>query len=430
MKLAIDTVEVSDLRPDSQTRMDDHVLYVSQDELRDLILADERIEDVEVRLICPGDRIRILNLMDVVQPRCKIDRPGADFPGFVGKIQIAGSGRTRSLNGVAVLVSNPCTTRKYSAFLDMSGLAAEMSKYGRMRHVCIAPTIAEGVEERDFEDSVKIAGFKTAVYLAQSAQGHPVDHVEVYELNVADVGHNSNLPRVAYYYQLYSPQHDHMGISDACFYGGDVRNLTPTILHPNEVLDGGVVGAHTIRSLDTFSVQNHGMIKELYRRHGEDLTFCGVVVGCAALEPRTRARKAIMASNLLKNVLGAEGVVLSKIHGGMPHVDLAMIAEECEKLDMKTAILVQPLISYGTLADNLLFNAENLDLIVTVGATMERVKVPLQADRFIGGTPETKIFCPDPIAQRAGDPIIDVEEFLIAGVHDHLGSSKVIAREY
>ncbi|MGZ3515436.1 MAG: glycine/sarcosine/betaine reductase component B subunit, partial [Thermodesulfobacteriota bacterium] len=328
------------------------------------------------------------------------------------------------------VVSNPLTNRKYSALLDMSGLAAEISRYAKMRHVHIAPMRSEEIEERDFEDAVKLAGLKAAVYLARGAEGHPVDETEVYELDIPNLDRESKLPRVAYFYQLYSPQHDHIGISDPCFYGTDVRNLTPTIIHPNEVLDGGVVGAHTVRSLDTYTVQNHGVIKELYARHGKDLTFAGVVCGVASMEPVPRKRQAVMAASLVRNVLGAEGVILTKIHGGLPHVDLALAAEECEKLGVKTAIFTQPLISYGTLADTLLFNAEAVNLIITVGATMERIMIPLDAERFLGGTADTKIYCPDPIVQHAGDPMIDVEQFLIAGVHDHLGGANIAVKEY
>jgi Glycine/sarcosine/betaine reductase component B subunits len=430
MRLEIQSIDIKDIQPGSKTYAKDRVLYVNLRELEEIILKDSRIKSVEIHLVYPGDRVRIVNLLDVVQPRCKIDKVEADFPGFIGKMQIAGSGRTRSLRGVGVLVSNPLTNRKYSALLDMSGLVAEMSRYGKMRHVHIAPVISDGTGERDFEDAVKIAGLKTAVYLARGAEGHLVDDVEVYELDIPNFDKKSDLPRVAYYYQIYSPQHDHIGISDPCFYGTDVRNLTPTIIHPNEVLDGGVVGAHTIRALDTYTIQNHGVIKELYRRHAKDLIFAGVVCGVANMEPVARSRQAVMASNLVKNVLGADGVVLTKIHGGLPHVDLALVAEECEKLGVKTAIFIQPLISYGTLADTLLFNAEAVNLIITVGATMERINIPLDAKHFLGGTADTKIYCPDPIVQHAGDRVIDVEQFLIAGVHDHLGGAKIIVKEY
>ena len=430
MRLEIQSIDIHDLKPGAKTYAKDRVLYVNCKELEEILLKDRRIKSVDIHFVYPGDRVRIVNLMDVVQPRCKIDKVEADFPGFIGKMQIAGSGRTRSLRGITVLVSNPCSNRKYSALLDMSGVVAEMSRYGKMKHISIAPTMADGTEERDFEDAVKIAGLKAAVYLARATEGQPVDEVEVYELDPPSLNKKSDLPRVAYYYQLYSPQHDHIGISDPCFYGTDVRNLTPTIIHPNEVLDGGVVGAHTIRALDTYTIQNHGVIKELYQRHGKDLIFAGVVCGVANMEPVTRSRQAMMASSLVKNVLGADGVVLTKIHGGLPHVDLALVAEECEKLGVKTAIFIQPLVSYGTLADTLLFNAEAVNLIITVGATMERIKIPLDADRFLGGTADTKIYCPDPIIQHAGDPVIDVEQFLMAGVHDHLGGANIIVKEY
>jgi len=430
MRLEIESIDIHDVRPGLRSYAQDGVLHVNFAELEELICRDSRIQSVDLDVVHPGDRVRILNLMDVVQPRCKIDQFEADFPGFVGRLKIAGSGRTRSLRGVAVLVSNPHTKRKYSALLDMAGLGAELSKYAKMNNVSISPHIADGIEERDFEDAVKVAGFKTAVYLALAAQDHPVDEVEVYDLDIPNLERGSGLPRIAYYYQIYSPQHDHLGISDPCFYGADVRNLTPTIIHPNEVLDGGVVGHHTIRSLDTYTIQNHGVIKELYRRHGKELIFAGVVIGVANMDPIARRRKAIMAANLIKNILGADGVIITKIHGGMPHVDMALVGEECEKLGVRTAVFTQPVISYGTLADTLLFNNQALDLIITVGSTLERVKLPLAADRFLGGTAHTKVFLADPGEQHANDAVIDQEEMLIAGVHDHLGGAKIIVKEY
>jgi len=430
MRLEIESIDIRDIRLSSKTHARGRVLNIHLEELEELILRDGRIKSVDIHVVYPGDRVRIMNLLDVVQPRCKIDQFEADFPGFVGRLRIAGSGRTRSLRGIALLVSNPCTKRKYSAILDMSGLAAELSRYGKMRNVSIAPYIADGIEERDFEDAVKIAGLRTAVYLAAAAEGHRPDEVEVYDLEISNLQRNSRLPRIAYYYQMYSPQHDHRGIPDPCFYGTHVRDFMPTIIHPNEVLDGGVVGHHTIRSLDTYTIQNHAVIKELYRRHGKDLIFAGVVFGVANIDPVIRKRKALMAANLIKNVLGADGVIITKIHGGMPHVDVALVGEECEKLGIKTAVYTQPLIGVGTLADTLLFNNEALNLVITVGATFERVKLPLEADGILGGTAKTKVFLADPIDQYAGDPMIDTEEMLIAGVHDHLGGANIIVKEY
>src|SRR4030067_3703072 len=258
MRLEIESIDIKDVQAGSKTCAKKGVLYINPKELEALILRDPRIKSVEINLVYPEDKIRILNILDVIQPRCKIDKADADFPGFIGKIQTAGSGRTRSLRGIAVLVSNPCTNRKENGLLDMAGPIAEMSPYGKMKNISIAPTIAAGVEERDFENAVKGAGVETAIYLARGAEEHPVSEVEVYDLDIPNLDKKSNLPRVACYYQLYSPQFDHLAISDPCFYGPDVRHLMPTVIHPNEILDGGVVGWLAIKALDTYSVQNHG----------------------------------------------------------------------------------------------------------------------------------------------------------------------------
>lgn len=430
MRLEIESIDIKDIQADSKTYTKDGVLYINLKELEELILKDPRIKSVDVNLVNPGDNVRILNLLDVIQPRCKIDKVEADFPGFIGKMQIAGSGRTRSLRGVVVLVSNPCTERKENGLLDMAGPIADLSPYAKMKNVSIAPYIQDGAEERDFENAVKDAGLKTAVYLARAAEGHPVDEVEVYDLDIPNPDLESKLPRVALYYQLYSPQFDHRKISDSCLYGTHVSNLMPTVMHPNEILDGGLVGWLAIKALDTYSVQNHAVIKELYRHHGKDLNFVGVVCATANMEPVARVRSACMAANLVKNVLGADGVILIKILGGLPHIDLALTGEECEKLGVKTAIYTNPLTPFGTLSDTILFNAASLDLIILSGAPFERVIIPWKAEKFLAGNAETRIFCPDPIEQFAGDPVIDVEEYLLPGAHDHLGGAKVIVKEY
>ncbi len=430
MRLEIESIDIGDIRTDSRTYAEKGVLHINPTEFEKLILEDPRIKSVDISLVKPGENVRILNVVDVIQPRCKIDPADADFPGFVGKMQIAGKGKARSLRGVAVVVSSPSSKRKEIGLLDMTGPVAERSPYGKMKNICIAPTIADGIEERDFENAVKVASFKTAIYLARAAEGHPVDEVEVYDLDIPNLERNSNLPRVAYYYQMYTPQFDYLAVSDPCFYGSDIRHLTPTILHPNEVLDGGVVGWNVVKAIDTYSIQNHGIIRELYRHHGKDLNFVGVVGMVANTEPGRRIRSACMAANLVKNVLGADGVILSKVTGGMPHIDLAVAGEECEKLGVKTAIFTQPLTPFGTLGDTILFNAPSLNLIITSTATFERTKIPWKAEKYFGGTAETKIFCPDPIDQCAGDPVIDIEEYLLPGVLDCTGGSKVIVKEY
>lgn len=429
MKLQLESIDIHDIRVGSKTYVNEHILFINPHELEELILKDPKIKSLKLDIVHPGDRVRIVNVVDVIQPRCKIDRNNEDFPGWLGKLTIAGRGLTRSLRGIAIVLCNRCSMRPYSGLIDMFGTGAEMSKYGIMKNIVIDPIPVENIGERDFESAVKTAGLRTAVYLAHAAQEHSVDHTEIYELDIPSLltGKECSLPKVAYYYQLYTPQHDYQGLPDPIFYGTQVTNLLPTIIHPNEVLDGGIISPHTIRGMDTYTIQNHPVIKELYKRHGKELFFAGVVIGVACLEPVQRQRMSMMAANLVSNVLGAEGVILTKIHGGMPHVDLGFVAEVCEDFGIKTTLFVQVWSSFGSLSDYVLFSSDSLDAIVSVGNNLERVPLP-EANTILGGTSETVVYNPDFTQKASGS--VEIEIFLLAGAYDYLGGSKIIATEY
>ena len=136
-----------------------------------------------------------------------------------------------------------------------------------------------------------------------------------------------------------------------------------------------------------------------------------------------------MTANLLLNVLGAEGVVLTKVLGGLTQADLGLVADECEKAGIKTSLFVDMLYGDGSLSEQAIYLSDALNAAVNFGQTLERVSLPLQADVILGGTPDTPIFNPG-LNQEAGDGLIEIEEALLAGVHDHTGGSKIIAVEY
>jgi glycine reductase len=87
MRLEIESIDIKDVKGGSKTYAKDGVLYINLKELEELILRDSRIKSVDINLVYPGENVRILNILDVIQPRCKIDKVDADFPGFIGKVQ-------------------------------------------------------------------------------------------------------------------------------------------------------------------------------------------------------------------------------------------------------------------------------------------------------------------------------------------------------
>jgi glycine reductase len=69
MKLEIESIDIKDIQTASKTYAKDGVLYINLKELEELILKDPRIKSVDLNLVYPGQKVRVLNLLDVIQPR-------------------------------------------------------------------------------------------------------------------------------------------------------------------------------------------------------------------------------------------------------------------------------------------------------------------------------------------------------------------------
>ena len=211
------------------------------------------------------------------------------------------------------------------------------------------------------------------------------DAVEFFDLDEpGEISHN--LPRVACLLQL----HSHGACREPFVYGSNVRHYYPTILHPNEILDGAIVCGHynlaTGLKNSTYTLLNHPLIVGLYRRHGVEIDFRGVVV---TPEPTFLAdieRTSMMASGLLKNVLGAEGVIITKEGGGHTDVDLMENCNACERIGIETVLIDNEWLSPGGDGEfPLLASSPNADAMISVG-NMDAVVGLEPMDRIIGGT--------------------------------------------
>jgi glycine reductase len=323
-------------------------------------------------------------VFDVFAPRAKLDG-GADFPGVVGPLARAGSGRTVALDGVAVVgtdqhIPNPGAL----AVIDMSGPAATLSAFARTHNVVISAWPAPGVGHSEYLAAVRLGALKIAVHLAGAARDAEPDATEEFELpptaRVPAV--MAHLPRVAYVFQIHSHQRP-TGVDEGILYGDPVRRMMPTLVHPNEVLDGAVVRGFMGRNATTWAIQNHPMIRSLYAQHGRTLWFAGVVLTVAHATEPERVRSAFVAAGLVAHVLGADGAVLTKIGGGAPHVDMAQAAAQCEELGVKTALVVEDMSTDGSAEGMLLFNFPGMDALVNVGCGQEALVLPA-VDRVLG----------------------------------------------
>jgi len=384
MRLELRWSDVDELVATSATRLAGKRLELDLDGLRALLSADPRLTRISLDLVHPGERCRIGRVFDVIAPRAKLNG-GEDFPGVLGGVVKAGHGQTLALAGMAVVATDQQTASVGTlAVIDMAGPNAALSAFGRTHNLVISAWPSSGTERSDYLAAVRLAALKTAVCLARTAREAEPDRVEVFALPPsprvpAELAH---LPRVAYVFQIHSHQRP-TGLDEGILYGDPVRRMLPTIVHPNEVLDGAVLRGFMGRSVTTWATQNHPMIRALYAQHGRTLWFAGVVVTVAQATEPERVRSAFLAAGLVAHALGADGAVFTKIGGGAPHVDMAQAAAQCEALGVKTTAVVEDMSTDGSAEGMLLFDFPGVDALVNVGSSQEPLTLPAM-DRVVG----------------------------------------------
>jgi glycine reductase len=407
-----------------QTSLTNGVLQIEREQLIAELRQDARLADVELELVQPGESCRILGVFDVVEPRAKLDPPGGDFPGVLGPIRSVGSGVTRVLRGMAATVIDPRESLP-GHVIDMSSApldgysASDVSQYAALHHVVLIPRLSAGVTGDDANNALRLMVLRAAVWLARTVHiDTPPDAQRQFTLTpVADT-----LPRVAYVYQLHSHQRPTVP-GEPLLYGDNCRHLLPTIVHANEVLDGAVVRSYTHMNMETYSIQNHGIISDLYARHGVDLNFVGVVVYVANQLAEERQRATLIASNLVKETLRADGAIFTKSGGGAPNVDMALIAERCEDLGVKSTLILWETGAPGASdQDATLFNTPSLDAIVSIGASQLGLELGA-VDRVVSAAAAEVADGPMCAAMR-------VRTTQLCGATDHLGASALLGARY
>ncbi len=381
MRLDMELLDVKNVEFGAVTRFSDGLLIVNKDELIALLSSDDRIEISGIEIARPGERVRITNVLDAIEPRVKMDSLNY-FPGMLGWLERAGSGTTRALPGACVLEIG-AIEGFFGHLIDMGGEAARLSTYAGTNNICLLTKPTEGCTSLEYGLALKQAGLRASVYLAKSTVGVKPSETEVFDLDLTSS--TSQLPRVAYLCQL----HSHGDSREPFIYGDNTRRYYPTILHPNEVLDGAIVcGAYNISAAfknHTFGYLNNPIIRGLYERHGKEVEFAGVVIAPEPTSMSEIERTSFMAASLVKNVLHADGVIITKEGGGHTDVDLMQNCEECESLGVATVLVDNEWLGPEGSGDlPLLAVSSKADAMVSVGNIDGMIDLPAM-DRVFGG---------------------------------------------
>jgi glycine reductase complex component B subunit alpha and beta len=401
MKLTLKEFGVTDVRFDTKTAFSKGVLSICREELVDLLSVDPRLKGVRIDAARPGEKVRITNILEISEPRVKEGTQGRYFPGMLGELYGAGDGTTNVLTGSAVFELG-MMAGFYGALMDMAGEGALYAIHAKTHNICLIADPAPGVELVEYGLALKQAGLKTSVYLAKTVDGLNPDRVKVFDMD-GDRERGNDLPRVAYLLQL----HSHGDSREPFVYGDNSRRYYPTILHPNEILDGAIVCGHYNISVSikntTYSLLNHPVILDLYKRHGRDVDFRGVVITPEPTSLKEIRRCAVMSASLLKNVLKADGVIITKEGGGHTDVDIMQNCEECERRGIRTVIIDNEWLGPDGAGElPLLAISHEADAIVSVGNIDDMIDLS-PMERIIGG--ETMLELKQDLTGRLKIPI-------------------------
>jgi sarcosine reductase len=419
MRLDLDLIHLKDVRFGAKTTIHDDVLFIDRQKLVSLLEAEPLFDRVEIEIAHPGESCRIIRVLDVLEPRYRMNGP--NFPGALDPNGLVGDGHTRALKNVAVVETDQLGTRARN-IVDMSGPATEYSPICNTHNIVLMAYPKSGADKNDYRLAVKKAGLKTSVYLAATAKEIASRETQIFDLAPVALNHGpKNLPRIAYIFPMHSHQHPTQQ-NEPVFYGSNIQGFMPTIVHPNEILDGALMFSY---SAFTWFAQNHPVIHELYRRHGRDLWFAGVVLTVAPVTIAEKERNTALAARLAKEVLSADGVIATKIGGGAVDTDLMMIYTRCEEMGMKTTLIIME--RYPD--TGITFVPANVNALVTPGLTRDAITLPA-VDRVIGGD-RLAVDNSNPDNTSSGITLVPANEELnlwigdIVGAISQVGASKL-----
>src|SRR5439155_11484069 len=232
-------------------------LTTSRPELEALV-ADPALASVRLSWVSPGDSVRIVKVLDAVEPRSKAPKGGA-FPGFVSPAKAQGRGETHVLRGSAVVVAG-FLPRAQEALIEMSGSAAELSPLGLTHNLVVEFDPAEGASWENVDAALRRGMLRVAARLADAAAASGGMPDEVEELSTPGPRSGQGpLPRIGAITCLQTQG----AFKDVFFYGRSPAGSPPVAIDPCEIDDGAIVSGqygHPALRNPTYVHQNNPVV--------------------------------------------------------------------------------------------------------------------------------------------------------------------------
>ncbi|MDD7183197.1 MAG: glycine/sarcosine/betaine reductase component B subunit [Peptostreptococcus porci] len=391
MKLELRKIQINNVEFGNETKVDGTTLFIDKASLIEDLKKVPNVKEIKIDIAKPGEKTRIIPVKDVIQPRFKVEG-ASGFAGVTSDVAQLGNGIANVLEGVAVVTIGDIVGFQ-EGIIDMWGEGAKWTPFSKTNNIVVDISVIDGLTPHEHEETCRIIGLRTSELVGMAAKDLTSDEVEVYEMgdNDEETEKYPNLPKVVYAEMLIS-----QGLLHASYiYGVDSAHILPTLISPNEELDGAVISGNCVAACDkitTYQHQNNAVIKELYKLHGKEINFLGVVL---VPEMTTLNGKFVSCDYTAKlcKMLGADGVVVSEEGYGNPDSDLVMICSRLEKQGIKTVLITDECSGWDGMSQPLTDIAKEAVAVVSTGNVSHVVELG-KADRVLGD--------PEAVANIAG----------------------------
>ena len=426
MRLEMGHIYIKDIQFASESKIEDGILYVSEEAAKAVALEDEKIKSVSFDIAKPGESVRITPVKDVIEPRVKVEGRGGIFPGVISKVDTVGEGKTYALKGIAVVTAGRIVGFQ-EGIIDMTGPGADYTPFSKTLNLVMVCEPVDGIKQHDYEKAVRFAGFRVAAYIGELARDLTPDETKVYETCTIKEGLEKypELPRVAYVQMLQSQGLLH----DTYVYGVDAKKIVPTILSPTEVMDGAIVSGNCVSACDknpTYVHLNNPVVEDLFEQHGKTLNFVCHIITNENVYLADKQRSSDWTAKLCK-MLDLDGAIVSQEGFGNPDTDLIMNCKKIEAEGVKTVIITDEYAGRDGKSQSLADADAAADAVVTGGNANQVIILP-KLDKVIGTLDYvTKIAGASEETLRE-DGSLEVELQVLTGATNETGFNKLSAR--
>ncbi|MCB6200555.1 glycine/sarcosine/betaine reductase component B subunit [Extibacter muris] len=426
MKLEMGHIYIKDIQFAAESKIEDGILYVSEEAVKAVALEDEKIKSVSFDIAKPGESVRITPVKDVIEPRVKVEGRGGIFPGVISKVDTVGSGKTYALKGMAVVTAGKIVGFQ-EGIIDMTGPGADYTPFSKTLNLVMVCEPIDGIKQHDYEKAVRFAGFRVAVYIGELARNLTPDETKVYETCTIKEGMEKypDLPRVAYVQMLQSQGLLH----DTYVYGVDAKKVLPTVLNPTEIMDGAIVSGNCVSACDknpTYVHLNNPVVHDMFEEHGKTINFVCQIITNENVYLADKQRSSDWTAKLCK-MLDLDGVIVSQEGFGNPDTDLIMNCKKIEAEGVKTVIITDEYAGRDGRSQSLADADAAADAVVTGGNANQVIILP-KLDKVIGTLDYvTKIAGASEETLR-GDGSLEVELQVLTGATNETGFNKLSAR--